>query len=209
MHPIGISPPSPTGSPPGRPRLTCPSTLTTPASSASPTRRRAPSGPATSANPRPTNCCRRTSKAPAPRVRAGSRRPAARPAMCGGCRPRLGRRPPGCRVRRARAGRSCGHRLRVAPGGSVRAGETAGHDMGRRAVDAGGGRGRTVLAATDQAPVQRRVPWAAAWFLKPGRPGGPHVERCTTRGMRSVRRLRALEWVGPGFNRWCRAPGWG
>ncbi|WP_406466533.1 hypothetical protein OH738_01500 [Streptomyces hirsutus] len=39
---------------------------TTPASSPPSTRPPAPSGPATSAKPSTTNCCRRTSKAPAP-----------------------------------------------------------------------------------------------------------------------------------------------
>lgn len=60
------SPPSPNGSPPTRSRPTCPSTRTIPTSSPSSTRPPAPYEPVTSAKPLTTNCCRTTSKAPAP-----------------------------------------------------------------------------------------------------------------------------------------------
>ncbi|WP_374200768.1 IS5 family transposase [Streptomyces bambusae] len=58
------SPPSPTGSRPTH--RTCPSTRTTPASSVSSTTRPDHFGPGRCAKPSTTNCCRRTSKVPAP-----------------------------------------------------------------------------------------------------------------------------------------------
>lgn len=72
--------------------------------------------------------------------------------------PRVRAASPGCRARRAGAGCSCGHRLRVVPGGGGRAGEPAGHGVGHRPVDAGDGGGRVVLVVADQAPVQYQDP---------------------------------------------------